>query len=278
MPTLTETRDNPQLSSNSVLEKMGLYSPLAWGYLGLLLFMIGDGVESGYLSPYLASSGISQENVAIVFTVYGITAAIAAWFSGALSDLWGPRRVMTVGLAVWAVFEVGFLLLGVAPMNLPMILFFYALRGFGYPLFAFGLLVWITAAAPRHRLGSAVGWFWFAFTGGLPTLGSLFASFTIPLIGPYTTLWCSLGLVVLGGAVALLGTRGVAGGARLAPAGEIPSRPSSPASASDGASRKPPSVASSASSTPRRSSDFWCSCRCSSRRRSASASPSGSAC
>jgi polyol permease family len=220
MPSLTETRGT-QLSTN-VLERMGLNPTLVWGYVGLLLFMIGDGVESGYLSPYLTSRGISQANVAMVFTMYGLTAAVAAWFSGALSDLWGPRRVMAVGLAVWIIFEVAFLIFGVASMNLPMILLCYAVRGFGYPLFAFGFLVWITAATPQRGLGSAVGWFWFAFTGGLPTLGSLFASLTIPLIGPYATLWCSLGLVVLGGSIALLGMRGAAGGSRLAPPGEDP--------------------------------------------------------
>ena len=79
--------------------------------------------------------------------------------------------------------------------------------GIGYPLFAYGFLVWITAATPRHRLGTAVGWFWFAFTGGLPTLGSFLASFTVPAVGPYRTLWYSLGLVVAGGLTALLGTR-----------------------------------------------------------------------
>jgi polyol permease family len=208
--------------SSSLLERLGMYRPLAWGYLGLLLFMIGDGVESGYLSPYLADGGISQGNVAMVFTIYGLTAAVAAWLSGALSDLWGPRRVMLIGLLIWGVFEIAFLLLGVAPMNLPMIVLFYALRGFGYPLFAFGFLVWITAATPQRGLGTAVGWFWFAFTGGLPTLGSLFASFMIPLIGAYATLWCSLGLVLLGGAVALMGIRDAVGGSRLAPPGENP--------------------------------------------------------
>ncbi|MBT2523472.1 hypothetical protein [Arthrobacter sp. ISL-28] len=51
-------------------------------------------------------------------------------------------------------------------------LILYGVRGFGYPLFAYGFLVWILAASPAKRLGSAVGWFYFAFTGGLPTLGS----------------------------------------------------------------------------------------------------------
>jgi predicted MFS family arabinose efflux permease len=103
-----------------------------------------------------------------------------------------------------------------------MILLFYALRGFGYPLFAFGFLIWITAASPPRRLGTAVGWFWFTFTGGLPTLGSLLSSYAIPTIGPYTTLWLSLGLVILGGVIALVGVREPTGRRRLAPVDEDP--------------------------------------------------------
>jgi polyol permease family len=205
------------------IERIGIYPPLLWGYVGLLLFMIGDGIEAGYLSKYLVDCDIaSEQNVALIFTVYGITVAIAAWLSGALSDLWGPRQVMAIGLAIWAVFEVAFLLLGIAPGNYNLILGTYALRGFGYPLFAYGFLVWITAAAPRHRLGTAVGWFWFALTGGLFTSSSLIASFAIPAIGPYATLWFSLGLVVLGGLIALLGITEPTGKRRLAPPGSHP--------------------------------------------------------
>src|SRR3954462_11645312 len=199
---LTEEADRTRAS---FIDRIGIYPPLAWGFVGLLLFMIGDGVESGYLSRYLVDQGASQQRVAVIFTAYGLTAAVAAWLSGALSDLWGPRQVMWGGLVIWAVFEVAFLLLGVAPNSYPMIFLFYALRGFGYPLFAFGFLVWITAATKPDRLGTAVGWFWFAFTGGLPTLGSLFASYSVPRIGPLATLWCSLALVIIGGLIALLG-------------------------------------------------------------------------
>ena len=77
---------------------------------------------------------------------------------------------------------------------------------------------------PKHELGSAVGWFWFAFTGGLPTLGSLLASFLIPSIGAYATLWCSLVLVLLGGLIALLGVREPTGRSRLVPPTEHPIR------------------------------------------------------
>lgn len=209
----------------SMIDRLGIYPPLFWGYVGLLLFMIGDGVEAGYLSKYLVERGIfTEQSVAIVFTAYGITVALAAWLSGALSDLWGPRQVMAAGLAIWVVLEVGFLLLGIKPGDQTMILLMYTVRGLGYPLFAYGFLVWITAAAPERRLGTAVGWFWFALTGGLLTLAPLFASLLIPRVGAYTTLWYSLGLVILGGLIALIGLQEPTGKKRLAPPGEHPIR------------------------------------------------------
>ncbi|MCZ2152322.1 MAG: MFS transporter [Bryobacterales bacterium] len=203
-----------------IIGKLGIYPPLAYGYLGLLLMMIGDGVESGYLSPFLTQLGFSPAAVAAIFTAYGLTAAVAAWFSGALCDLWGPKRVMNLGLIIWVIFQAAFLLLGIVRTDYASIMVTYALRGFGYPLFAFGFLVWIAAATPAKQLGTAVGWFWFAFTGGLPTLGSLFASFTVPVIGPYTTLWAALVLVLAGGLVALLGTHEKTGLSPLAAKGE----------------------------------------------------------
>src|SRR5262245_8641286 len=220
-----QLESSAQPSARSVLDSLGIYQPLVWGYVGLLLFMIGDGIEAGYLSKYLVDREISTEqNVALIFTAYGITVAISAWLSGALSDLWGPRRVMALGLAIWVVFEIGFLLLGVAPGNYRMIMLMYGLRGFGYPLFAYGFLVWITVAAPQQWLGAAVGWFWFALTGGLFTSSSLVASVTIPLIGPYQTLWFSLALVVIGGLIALIGINEPIGKRRLVPPGVHPVR------------------------------------------------------
>jgi len=47
--------------SGSFLERIGVFPPLVWGYVGLLLFMIGDGVEAGYLSKYLVDREIASE-------------------------------------------------------------------------------------------------------------------------------------------------------------------------------------------------------------------------
>ncbi len=208
--------------SPSLLAWIGIPPSLAWGFLGVLLFMVGDGVESGYLAPFFASRGVSASHIALVFTVYGLAVALAGWFSGALSDVWGPRRVILIGLVLWVLFEIAFLTIGLHTLSLPLLLLTYGLRGLGYPLFAFGFLVWITVATPTHRLGSAMGWFWFAFTGGLPTLGSVVAGWYLPRIGPIGTLWVATAFVLAGGAVMFFGVREPRGRQRLVPVQEKP--------------------------------------------------------
>jgi polyol permease family len=212
-----------QLSpSRSWADQLGMPHLLRWGFVGLLIFMVGDGVESGYLSTVLLDRGLEQGQIGLLFTVYGVAAGVAAWASGALSDLWGPRRVMILGLVLWVTFQLVLLTVALPSMDFTLLLVSYGLRGLGYPLFAYGFLVWIAASTPSNRLGSAVGWFWFAFTGGLPTLGSLLASATIPAVGAFNTLWIAFGLVIVGGLVVLTTVRERTGFSRLAPEREKP--------------------------------------------------------
>lgn len=213
---VTVARPGPPLR-----QRLGMHPPLAGGFVAVLLLMCACGVESGFLSSYLAGRGISESAVALVFTVYGATAAFASWLSGALSDLWGPKRVMIVGLVIWVAFHVGFLSLGVAANSYPLMLLFYGARGFGYPLFAYAFLVWITVATPPRSLGTSLGWFWFAFAAGFPTLGSLIATYAIPLVGQYQTLWWATAFVAAAG-LALSLVREPIGSRRLAPASENP--------------------------------------------------------
>ena len=79
----------------------------------------------------------------------------------------------------------------------------YALRGFGYPLFAYSFLVWITYCTPTEKLGRAVGLFWFVFTGGLNVLGAYYSSWAIIHFGNIGTLWTSLFWSSLGALFAL---------------------------------------------------------------------------
>lgn len=116
------------LPGSSFFEYLSIPRELVLGYLGLLLFMMGDGVESGYLAHFLQGEGITQEKIALMFTVYGALAAMAARYSGSLSDIWGPRLVMWMGLIAWVVFQVVFLGFSLPTGNLPAMLMSYGLR------------------------------------------------------------------------------------------------------------------------------------------------------
>ncbi len=188
----------------TTLEKAGIPRQLIWGYLGVMIFMMGDGIEQGWLSPYLIDHGMTIQQSATLFTVYGITIAISAWFSGVLAEGFGVRRTMALGLLLYCLGTVGFVGLGMPELNVPVMLFTYALRGFGYPLFAYSFLVWIAYSSPQQQLGRAVGWFWFVFTGGLNVLGAYYSSWAITKFGHLNTLWTSLFWALLGAVLALL--------------------------------------------------------------------------
>ena len=212
-------------SQETFLDRIGIPHTLRWGFLGVLVFMTGNGTESNFISPHIETVlGSPETTVATIITAYSLSVLIASYLSGALADLWGPRRVMTLGLVVWVVFEVLFLL-SLQLGSMPLVALTYFLRGFGYPLFAFAFLVWINVVIPYERNGVAVGWFYVMFTGGLPTLGSLFALGMIPAFGGSTAgetaaMVGSTVLVVLGYLIARLGVREEHGDRRLAPAGE----------------------------------------------------------
>jgi polyol permease family len=166
--------------------------------------MMGDGVEQGWLSPYLLSHNMHIEQSAALFTVYGVTIAISSWLSGVLAETFGPRKSMLAGLLLYIIGTVGFVGFGMANLNYPIMLITYAIRGFGYPLFAYSFLVWITYKTPKAMLGRAVGWFWFVFTGGLNVLGAYYSSWAIEKLGYQNTLWSSIFWVALGALFALV--------------------------------------------------------------------------
>lgn len=201
--TAYSTDDRPVVG----IERWGIPYPLRWGFVGVLIFMIGDGVEVSYLTDYLQQpegGGLSGSQASFyTVTLYGVAVLIASWFSGTLSAIWGPKRVMWLGAAIWIVFEALFLFVALPSQTLGLIATIYAIRGLAYPLFAFSFLVWIQTLAKPHMRGSAAGWFWFAFTGGLPTLGALVAAIAVgPLgISLFGTLVLSMVLVAIGSVI-----------------------------------------------------------------------------
>ncbi len=49
-------------AERGLLDRIGLPKPLVLGYVGVLLFMIGDGVESGFIAPYMADHGAGTDD------------------------------------------------------------------------------------------------------------------------------------------------------------------------------------------------------------------------
>ncbi|RYY20230.1 MAG: MFS transporter [Chitinophagaceae bacterium] len=191
-------------TKNTIFGRIGLPRHLALGYLGILIFMMGDGMETGWLSPYLIDRGMSMQQTALLFSVYGITIAVSSWFSGVLAETYGPKNSMALGLVLYLLGTAGFIGLGMVPLDYPVMLATYALRGFGYPLFAYSFLVWISYATPKNMLGRAVGWFWFVFTGGLNVLGAFYSSWAIRELGHINALWSSIFWVLVGALFALV--------------------------------------------------------------------------
>ncbi|SKC11987.1 polyol permease family [Sphingobacterium nematocida] len=192
------------MKDKSFVAKLGMPDNLKWGYLGILIFMMGDGVEQGWLSPYLVEHGMSIQQSATLFTIYGITIAISSWFSGVLAESYGPRKSMLMGLILYILGTIGFVGMGMAKLDYSAMLFFYAIRGFGYPLFAYSFMVWLTYRAPQKTLSTAVGWFWFVFTGGLNVLGAYYSSWALERLGYEDTLWSSIIWVLIGAFFALV--------------------------------------------------------------------------
>lgn len=210
------------------LDRLGIPHVLRWGFLGVLVFMTGNGIESNFVSTHIATTfGGGDDKIdlaAKIIAAYSAAVLVGSYLAGALSDLIGPRRVMALGLAVWVVFQLAFL--GSLQLeSIPLIAISYFLRGFGFPLFAFAFLVWINAVIDKERNGAGVGWFYVMFTGGFPTLGSIVAVGLIPafgggFVGETGAMLASTAIVVIGFLIAWFGVREKHGSMRLAPEGE----------------------------------------------------------
>lgn len=181
----------------------GLPLNLKWGYVAIALFMTGDGFDLAFLSHYITTLGFSRAESSLVFTVYGLTAALSAWASGIVAELMTARKAMAAGFIMWVFFHVCFLWFGLGDANYPLIVLLYGLRGLAYPLFLYSFVVAIVQNVHGSQVSGAMGWFWTVYSIGIGVAGSYIPSFTIPVVGEYGTLWLALVFTVSGGLTAM---------------------------------------------------------------------------
>lgn len=182
---------------------LGLPLNLLWGYIAIAVFMTGDGFELAFLSHYIKALGFSPAEASFAFTLYGLAAALSAWISGVVAEIITPLKTMMIGFVLWCVFHVLFLVFGLGHANYALILIFYGIRGFAYPLFLYSFIVAIVHNVKSDNASSAIGWFWAVYSIGIGVFGSYIPSFTIPHIGELGTLWLALAFCVTGGVIAL---------------------------------------------------------------------------
>jgi polyol permease family len=189
----------------------GLPISLIWGYIAIAMFMSGDGFEMAFLSKHITDLGFTPAQSALVFTIYGAAAALAAWSSGVVAEIITPQRAMRIGFILWVVMHILFMTLGLGMRNYPLMLLFYGIRGLAYPLFIYSFVMLVVQNVPKHQLSSAMGWFWAMYSVGIGCVGSYLPSFTISWIGETGTLWFAIAWVVVGGVMAMTLLRNVGG-------------------------------------------------------------------
>ncbi len=181
----------------------GLPKNLLWGYIAIAIFMSGDGFEMAFLSKHIIDMGFSASQSAVVFTVYGLAAALAAWSSGVVAEIITPQKAMRIGFILWIVMHTLFMLFGLGMKNYPLMLLFYGIRGLAYPLFIYSFVMLVVQTVPKQNLSSAMGWFWAMYSIGIGCVGSYLPSFTIPFMGETGTLWFAIAWVAVGGIMAM---------------------------------------------------------------------------
>lgn len=185
-------------------DKIGLPSVLIWGYVGVILFMLGSGLEQSWFSAYLVNHGLTTTQAGTIFTAYGIVVAIASWLSGVSVSIWGVRKVMWVGMAAFLSVSIPFTAFAVPSGNFAFILLTYMIRGLGYPLFCFSFMVWIAERSDKDILARANSWFWICYNVGLTIIGPWVAAYMIPVVGEIWVLWTGIVIAVIGVVCALI--------------------------------------------------------------------------
>lgn len=79
-------------AKGNVLNKIGIPSHMVWGYMGVVIFMVGDGLEQGWLSPFLVDHGLSMQQSASLFTMYALLSPSRLGFQERLCKRGGREK------------------------------------------------------------------------------------------------------------------------------------------------------------------------------------------
>jgi len=204
---MSEMQHNGVFKQSGLWQKIGVPKQLVWGYVGLFLFVTGATLEQSWLSSLLTHSGFDEFQVSFAAMMFGLCVALASWFSGIGTQVWGQRCLMWAAVVVFFASSLPLIFLALPARSYPGIVLTYMLRGIAYPLFAYSFLVWINMRTEKEILGRAVSWFWNAFALGMVILGPWYSGALIPLMGENAVLCSGFIFVAAGAFFSLIVTR-----------------------------------------------------------------------
>ena len=149
-----------------VLQIFGLMLPVG---VSVPVFAFAGGVATLAVVLFLASGDRSLSSTSLILAGVIVSAILSAaigflkfladeqvgiiifWLMGSLAGATWPNIGLLAPTALFGT----------------LVMLFYGLRGFGYPMLAYGFLTWVMMVTPPERQSSASGWFWFSFSLGM---------------------------------------------------------------------------------------------------------------
>jgi MFS family permease len=168
-------------------------SPPAYKRLvtGLLFFALFNSSDV-FLLLKLKEGGLTDTAVIAIYIFYNLVYAMLAYPAGVLADKWGMKKVLLLGLLVFAIVYAGFACCNSLSLYIALFAFYglYAAATGGVAK------AWISNLVPRTETATAIGTF-----GGLQSLAMLAASSLTGVMwyhwGSQVTFWITAGATVL---------------------------------------------------------------------------------
>jgi MFS family permease len=138
------------------------------------------------LPLYLLKIGGTQREVGYVMGVYTLGAMLMRAVSGLLSDRYGRKRIMMMGLVIMLVVSASYLFAG----NVPFVTILRVFHGFAFGLAATAISTMAADSLPAARLSEGIGYFGLTSTISM-SLSPMIALWLVDVFG-YATLFMSV--------------------------------------------------------------------------------------
>jgi DHA1 family multidrug resistance protein-like MFS transporter len=170
-------------------------------FMSMFVVMVGMACIAPFLSIYAREFGANGLQISLIFAGFSISRSVFAPYLGSLSDKYGRRIMLLIGLVGYGLVSFAFL----QAQSLTALFFCRFFQGVGGAMVFPVVLAYVGEISPKDKEGTYMGIINIAFFGGLgfgPLLGGMLYDFlniqaTFYFMGFFTTLAFIMALVFL---------------------------------------------------------------------------------